>query len=605
MSRSISFFNLSIKNILSDQYPIIDQARIRLVYYGLLLALLGVLFIIPNVYTLGQVLQTYIGVAVFFALLVLFKYFTYKPDFKLVSHALLIMATLLTLILVYEVFQNVNIIAVQVVILTILFGYYMLGVTWGTFYSLINSVIVLVYFVWADTTNMLSITRPEKLDGYTVIVSVFFNFILIMFIQGHFYNAFLKSIKQLKEFADSEKQLNEKLAKAIYKAEKSSEIQSDFLSTMSHEIRTPLNAVIGMGNLLMMEKPRPDQKENLEILRFSATNLLTLVNDVLDYNKIESGKIEFESIKFNLNELLHNICGGQIIKAEEKGLSFHLQVDEFLKTKNIIGDPTRLSQIIYNLVSNAIKFTQRGNVKVNVNCIEDRHNVATIKFCVIDSGIGIEQEKIQNIFEPFAQESITTTRQFGGTGIGLSIVKRLLELQGGTINVSSEMGVGSDFCFTMEFPVSTDTEVVAEPVKNIRLAEKGESPLGNIRVLIAEDNSVNVMLMKKLFSKWNITPVIAENGERAIELLHYGNFDIILMDLQMPVLDGYQAARAIRKMADPKKASIPIIALTASALFDIREKVFSVGMNDYVSKPFKPHELVEKMHNLLSPVINQ
>lgn len=617
MSKNVSFLNLSIKNILSDKDSILDQARIRLIYYGLLLAFLGLAAVIPNVYSQQASMQTNISFILLFTLLGLFKYFTYKPDIETTSHLILIIGTTLVTAVVYVVFQDVNIIVIQLVILIILFSYYMLGMRWGTIYSLINLTLILLYMMVVDYNHLISQVRPEKLDNYTITVVVFFNFILIMFIQGHFYGAFLRNIKQLKEFADSEKQLNEKLGQAISRSEKSSQVQSEFLSTMSHEIRTPLNAVIGMSNLLLMESPRPDQKENLEILRFSAGNLLTLVNDVLDFNKIESGKITFENIKFNLNELMQNICGGQMMKAEEKGLTFQLHVDDHLKNRYLIGDPTRLSQIIFNLISNAIKFTTRGTVKVSVSCIEDRHNEATVKFSIRDSGIGIAEDKVAAIFEPFTQESITTTRQFGGTGLGLSIVKRLLDLQGGTIEVTSEIGVGSEFSVIMEFPMSTDiipsSEDMVKKVPNGSVENtsgsngsssnthtKSNSQLSKLQVLIAEDNAVNVMLMKKLFSKWDIVPTVAENGERAIELLQYGNFDVILMDLQMPVLDGLEATKIIRQMVDPKKANIPIIALTASALFDIKDKVYNSGMNDYVSKPFKPNELLEKIQGLVA-----
>lgn len=606
MSKKISFFNLSINKILSAEDSILDQARIRLIYYGLLLAFVGILAIVPNVYSLHLTMQTNLSIVLLTCLFVLFKYFTYEPDFEGVSHALLVLGTFLILTIVYVVFQDVNIIVIQLVILVILFGYYMLGVKWGTIYSLINIAPILLYLIVLNNNKLLTQTRPEKLDSYTTTVVMFFNFILIMFIQGHFYGAFLKNIKQLEDFAGSEKQLNEKLGFAMQRSEQSSQVQSEFLSTMSHEIRTPLNAVIGMSNLLLMESPRPDQKENLEILRFSASNLLTLVNDVLDFNKIESGKITFESIKFNLEELMQNICGGQMMKAEEKGLKFELNVDSYLQSRYLIGDPTRLSQIIFNLISNAIKFTTRGSVKVKVSCIEDRHNEATVKFAIRDSGIGIAEDKVLAIFEPFTQESITTTRQFGGTGLGLSIVKRLLDLQGGTIHVTSEIGTGSEFSVIMEFLVSTDVIIPQEKVKKFDVADSkvnnndsGTYQISKLQILIAEDNAVNVMLMKKLFSKWDITPVIAENGERAIELLQYGNFDVILMDLQMPVLDGLEATKIIRKMLDPKKASIPIIALTASALFDIKDKVYNSGMNDYVSKPFKPNELLEKILGLV------
>jgi CheY-like chemotaxis protein len=409
----------------------------------------------------------------------------------------------------------------------------------------------------------------------------------------------------LRATAEDRGKLNSELEKVIEKAEKSAQAKSEFLSIMSHEIRTPLNAVIGMGNLLMMGNPRPDQKDNLDILKFSANNLLALVNDVLDFNKIEAGKVVFESIKFNIPDLMQNVCGGQMLKAQEKELEFKVDIDNVLKNKIVIGDPTRLTQIVFNLISNAIKFTHSGNVWVSVKCLEDRHNIVNVDFSVRDTGIGIEKDNLEAIFEPFTQESISTTRQYGGTGLGLAIVKRLLELQGLHMTVTSTPGQGSEFSFSMEFPVSTERipvpEIKLQPPLEPATAESGDG-LSQLRVLIAEDNMVNVMLMKKLFSKWGITPTVAENGERAIEMVQYGNFDIILMDLQMPILNGFDAAMEIRKMRDPKKANIPIIALTASALFDIKERVFNSGMNDYVSKPFKPEELKEKMQNLVAAI---
>ena len=269
-----------------------------------------------------------------------------------------------------------------------------------------------------------------------------------------------------------------------------------------------------------------------------------------------------------------------------------------LRDKVLIGDPTRLSQIVFNLISNAIKFTPSGTVWVTVKVLEDRHNIVNVRFSIKDTGIGIEKENLAMIFEPFTQESITTTRQYGGTGLGLAIVKRLLELQHLHMDVITQPGEGSEFAFSMEFTVSTEVVPSPQAPNPLQVPLQVDS-MSNLRVLIAEDNMVNVMLMKKLFSKWGISPTIAENGERAIEMVQYGNFDIILMDLQMPVLNGFDAAMEIRKMRDPKKANIPIIALTASALYDIKERVFNSGMNDYVSKPFKPDELKEKMQNLV------
>ncbi|MBL4675963.1 MAG: response regulator [Mucilaginibacter sp.] len=598
----------------------LDKARIRLLYYGFLLAIVGIGALFLSVYLQDLDVMTATAGAVFISVLALFKYLTFKPHWRVISHFTLIIGTLVNLSSVYVILQDVNVITIQIIILIIVFSFYMLGQNWGMFYSLLNLLPVLLFMVMKYDHVYAIDFKPEQADEATDIIAACVNFILIIFINSHFYTTFIANIKQLKDTSEQQAALNIKFEKAIEKAEKSSHAQSEFLSTMSHEIRTPLNAVIGMTNLLLMNNPRADQGENLEILKFSANNLLAIVNDVLDFNKIESGKVVFEQIKFNLVDLMQNICGGQILKADEKGLLFKLDVDSTLRRKLVFGDPTRLTQIIFNLVSNAIKFTAHGNIWVRVTCVEDRHNNITVSFSVKDTGIGIKRENLESIFEPFTQESVTTTRQYGGTGLGLAIIKRLLELQNLQMNVSSVLGQGSEFSFNMEFPVSTETY---NPVKETKLnkpqnsssaasadeQQRAAEPMlqtadtGGLRVLIAEDNPVNVMLMKKLFSKWNITPTIAENGERAVEIVQYGNFDVILMDLQMPVMNGFDASKEIRKMTDPAKSGIPIIALTASALFDIREQVTAAGMNDYVAKPFKPDELMEKIQNLVGATI--
>lgn len=600
MNRDVGFFNFSINKILTKDQTILDQARIRLLYYGLWLAIIAVSAVLVNLYIEHREILTFSTSILLLSIVILFKYLTFRPRWGIISHILLVLATVVNLTDVFITLQNVNIVTAQITFLIIVFSFYMLGQTCGLFYSLVNLIPILIFLVFIYENNYVIGVRPKVVDESTLIITIFANFILIIFIQNHFYTAFIKNIKQLKETAEERGKLNFEFEKVIEKAEKSSQAKSEFLSTMSHEIRTPLNAVIGMTNLLMMGNPRPDQKDNLDILKFSANNLLALVNDVLDFNKIESGKVVFENIKFNLVELMQNVCGGQKLKAEEKGLDFVVKIDDRLRSKIVFGDPTRLSQTLFNLISNAIKFTHEGTVWVNVNQLEDRHNTVTIDFAVKDTGIGIEKENLDAIFEPFTQESITTTRQYGGTGLGLAIVKRLLELQGLQMSVVSRPGSGSEFSFNMEFPVST--EVVVVQTEKQAFVMGSVDNISSVRVLIAEDNLVNVMLMKKLFSKWGITPTIAENGERAIEMVEYGNFDIILMDLQMPVLNGFDAAIEIRKMRDPKKANTPIIALTASALFDIKERVFSSGMNDYVSKPFKPDELREKMQNLVTIV---
>ena len=493
------------------------------------------------------------------------------------------------------IFQKVDIITIHVVLIIIVFSFYMLGQKWGMIYSAINLLPVL-FFMFYAYTNVYNIgITAEHLDQSTIIVSVISNFIVMVFIHNHFYTAFQNNLLELKRNSEEQTKLNINLEKAIEKAEKSTQAKSEFLSTMSHEIRTPLNAVIGMSNLLMMGNPRADQKENLEILRFSASNLLAIVNDVLDFNKIESGKVVFENIRFDLTELMNNICGGQIIKANEKGLDFKLMIDEKLNHKTVIGDPTRIAQIIFNLVSNAIKFTTDGYVKVNLTCEEDHNNYMNVRFSVKDSGIGIHGDSLKAIFEPFTQESVTTTRQYGGTGLGLAIVKRLLELKGVQMQVNSKPGLGSEFWFYLNMPIVKSESAAAEPALAPKVEIDSENQLKSLHILVAEDNMINTMLMKKFFSKWAIKASFAENGKIAVEMVQQGHFDVVLMDLQMPVMNGFEAATQIRELGDKHKASIPIVALTASALTDIRERVFDAGMNDYLSKPFKPEELKEKV----------
>jgi len=609
MKKQASFYNFSLSQILSKDHSILDRARIRLLYYGLILSIFVLTALIANIYFQHLYFLTITNSALLAIAVILFKALTYKPNWRIITNIILITGTFINILDVYISLQNVDAITLEIIVMVMLFSYYMLGQKMGLIYTALNVVPVVLFMLLQFANSYVIDLKPEKVEQSTVILCIVAAFTLIIFIHRQFYTAFITTIRQLKETSEEQTALNQKYEVAIVKAEKSFEAKSEFLSTMSHEIRTPLNAVIGMSNLLIMGAPRPDQKENIEVLKFSANNLLSIVNDVLDFNKIESGKLTFENTRFNLVDLMINICGGQMITAQEKGLTFNLDVDPLFGKKVLFGDPTRITQVIFNLVSNAIKFTPRGTIWVKATCLEDRHNNINVNFSVRDTGIGIAKENLEAIFEPFTQESVSTTRQYGGTGLGLAIVKRLLELQGLKIQVSSKVDTGSEFWFNMEFPVST--EKVVEPSMN----SKGESisqpaevaqsndNLGALRVLVAEDNPVNVMLMKKLLSKWSITPSIAENGERAVEMVQYGNFDIILMDLQMPVMNGFDASIEIRKMRDPKKAGIPIIALTASALFDIKERVYESGMNDYVSKPFKPAELLEKIQSLTATVI--
>lgn len=398
------------------------------------------------------------------------------------------------------------------------------------------------------------------------------------------------ALRDISAFKEIEKQL--KLEKQ--RAEEASRAKEQFLSTMSHELRTPMNAVIGMTHLLLSENPKPEQIQNLKTLKFSAENLLSIINDILDFSKIEAGKLELERSRFDLGELLGNIFESFNVKARSKDIELildkHQDVPNFL-----VGDAMRISQILNNLISNAIKFTYHGEVRV-ICAVDHRTDDGTmVKFVVKDTGIGIPQNKLNAIFNLFTQASSSITRKFGGTGLGLTITKRLIELQGGTLEVISQPGFGSEFYFSVFFGHSIEADGAAQN----NLDEPEGQSLHGARILVAEDNEVNQILLKKFLKLWGAEMQMADNGMEAIEHLRNDDYDLILMDLQMPVMDGYTASREIRKMEDGKYKDIPIIAVTASALIEVRKNVLEAGMNDYVSKPFSPDQLYAKISEYL------
>ncbi|UXP32289.1 response regulator [Reichenbachiella agarivorans] len=377
---------------------------------------------------------------------------------------------------------------------------------------------------------------------------------------------------------------NRKIEMAKEKAEAAAKSQSDFLSMISHEIRTPLNAVIGLTNYLIGDEPKKRHVDDLKTLKFSAQHLHVLINDVLDYSKLDAGKIEFEYLDTNIIELCKNIVKGQETKAKEKGIYLNVIYDEDIPTF-IQCDSLRTSQILTNLIGNAIKFTNEGGVTLSLTKIMLTKKRISIKFIVEDSGIGIPKDKQAEIFERFAQASTSTTRQYGGTGLGLSITKRILDLQNTKINVFSVEGQGSRFYFTQTFSISENQEKVADVISEARNDLKGK------KVLLVEDNPVNVMVAKKFLSRWDIEVDVAENGRESLEKTATVTYDLILMDLQMPVMDGYTASKELRKGG----LKTPILALTASVMLDVGDKVYEYGMDDFITKPFDPEDLYNKI----------
>jgi PAS domain S-box-containing protein len=382
--------------------------------------------------------------------------------------------------------------------------------------------------------------------------------------------------------------MENELKAAKEKALDSVKFKEQFLASMSHEIRTPLNTILGFTDLLIETKLDPQQKEYVELVNTSGQNLLVIINDILDLSKIEAGKMTFESIDFNLPQMLQKLRDMFMPKATSKQLKLGFYPSESLP-EFVKGDPTRLFQIFNNLLSNSLKFTEKGEVSISAEVLVRDDETAKIEFLVSDTGIGIPEDKLDSIFESFTQAAEDTTRKFGGTGLGLTIVKKLIELQGGEISVISRVGAGSTFRVTLPMKFGERSELPKQK------AEKTDYKLGKVKVLIAEDNKINQLLAKKVLDNWNFESEIAENGKEAIEKLSSKYFDIVLMDIQMPEMDGYETTDYIRNKMKPPFREIPILAMTAHAAASEAKACIDAGMNDYISKPFDSQELYNKI----------
>jgi len=386
------------------------------------------------------------------------------------------------------------------------------------------------------------------------------------------------------------KKIEDDLMAAKEYAENAGKAKSNFLSNMSHEIRTPLNAIIGLTDILLQEKNEDHNFENIKAIKFSADNLLSIVNDILDFSKIESGKINFEIIDFDIRWTINELKRAFRYKAEEKGISFQTAISDNVP-KVLKGDPTKLNQILMNLTGNALKFTYQGRISINVELLKELETGYLISIEVSDTGIGIPQQKLASVFESYTQAYSDTSRKFGGTGLGLAITKKIIEMQNGTISVESAESEGTTFRISIPF-LKSDKEEIEKPEQENNFSDK----LEGVKLLFVEDNELNIFYAKQLFINWKIKADIARNGLEALSLLRLKEYEIVITDLQMPKMSGFELAESIRNQDKLMiNKSIPILALTADISAETRERVLQSGINDILIKPFNQKEIFEKI----------
>ncbi|OCX51947.1 hypothetical protein BEL04_18275 [Mucilaginibacter sp. PPCGB 2223] len=580
------YFASRYDRVFNRDQEILDRTRVRILAVCLL-TFIGLTSALLTLYLFQEHNFLLIRISFFLVLfLVVMMLLMFRNSWSLAGHCFIMCITLMIWSGILLFRQSVNVATAEMVLLVVSGGYYILGSKWGTIYSLINMAPILGYVILNDYTDLSLPTQYLHINQHGYMLGLVSNFLLLLYIHYAFFRAFQKS--QLQEH-----QLREHLQKALKTEQEQAAAKTNFLSTMSHELRTPLNAVIGMTHILQTEGPRPDQLEHLKVLQFSADNLMSTVNDILDFNKIDSSAVVLDNQPFVLGELLENVCGSFRTRAKEKGIGFTCTTGAGIESLTIQGDAARLSSILLNLVGNAVKFTSAGQVQVKAMLLNKTSNAVSLQFRIEDTGIGIPQDRQALIFQPFTQATSRTNRQYHGTGLGLTIAYRLLQLHGSKLDLYSTEGIGTTFIFELTYPLAE--QQLSAPATT---EQPADAVMLNLNVLVAEDEPINVLVIKKILSKWGIAPQIAANGKEAVDMIRQQQFDVVLMDINMPVMDGLEAARAIKTMPDARKAATPVIAVTASIGTAIEQIKSYPYIDDCLLKPFKPDDLLKKLQNL-------
>lgn len=574
----LPFFNWSLKKVLETEENDFNKAKIKIIYLIMLMSLTKALLISALTFDSLNSFQFYRALCSGVIYIVFIKFLLIDKNYRVfITHANIIIGiALITSISIFSP-KTINTINAQFIFTAIISSFYLLNIRWGLFYSILI-ITVSTGILFLKTLEILSTFETPEIHFPINVIIIVINFTTIVYSTYLYNQAFMNNIKE-------KERLNEQLRMATIEANKLAQSKSDFLSTMSHELRTPLNAVIGITDLLLKSKYDKEQEENLNILRFSGISLRTLINNVLDFNKLDIDKIKLERIAINLYSLVNHIYLGLKTNAKEKNIDFKIHIDQDLQTQYIYTDSIRLSQILFNLIGNSIKYTNNGSINIDIIIIESTEQHIKIKFTITDTGIGIAKDKLDTIFEPFVQVS---DGNIGGTGLGLPIVKKIVSLFESEIRVISVLGKGSSFSFEINFEKAHNIVTESENLNQYQ-------ELIGKKILIAEDNTVNIFLIRKICQKWNVDYTIVENGLKAYEAVLSNDYDLVLMDINMPVMDGFESSLRIRSIEDSKKSNIKIIALTATTDESIDKAVSDAGMNDIVLKPFDTDFLYHKL----------